>query len=42
MLPKNYQYQLLENNYNQALQGLFLTVILAMYFTAHTNHIYTS
>nr|AVN67311.1 cytochrome c oxidase subunit 3 [Blaberus discoidalis]AVN67322.1 cytochrome c oxidase subunit 3 [Blaberus sp. B013] len=25
---------LLENNYNQALQGLFLTVILGLYFTA--------
>nr|AVN67459.1 cytochrome c oxidase subunit 3 [Gyna capucina] len=25
---------LLENNYNQALQGLFLTVILGIYFTA--------
>ena len=25
---------LLENNYNQGLQGLFLTVILGLYFTA--------
>ena len=31
-------HELLENNYNQALQGLFLTVILGIYFTVYKHH----